>query len=562
MTQRDRPGPVPADDADLAARRRWFVLAIAAVIGILPLFPPGVEEDDAPDAFSNARAQHHIGWIAAAPHPMGSSENIRVREQIADELESLGLVPEYQRLGATDWFDPEGAPVDVVNVVARIAGTSPTGAVAVVGHFDTVPTTPGANDNASAVAVMLEAARIIATGDPPRNDVIFVFTDGEEPAPRFGATAFVEHHRWSDDIGFVINLEAIGSGGPSMLVEVSGPASWVTEQYLDAVPYPTTYSFLTELTGLIGGSNTDFARFRDDGVPGVEMVYLRGSSIYHTMDDTPARVGSRSLYQHGANTVALLRHVGEIDVTESPDGSAPVLITVGRGLVIQYPSWSALGFVVAAGLAIGLSFTSIGEATRAAHDALMALGRALGLAIAGSVIWVLLAAWRSTMGVAEGYLYLVALGVLVAVGAIALDRARPSRRSPAGAATLWWFLAVAGIVVGPGASSLFVWAALYAGAALALRRWALSRTAVETAELLAIVSAVVLTIPAVDVFFQFAQPRPGNPESQITWTIVVSLLLIAVVIELFRSLGDPIIDDPPAATADRGDDDRATTGVL
>ena len=59
-------------------------------------------------------------------------------------------------------------------------------AVALVAHFDSDPTTPGANDDAAGVAAILETARVLLSGPPLRNDVILLFTDGEEPAPRFG----------------------------------------------------------------------------------------------------------------------------------------------------------------------------------------------------------------------------------------------------------------------------------------------------------------------------------------------------------------------------------------
>lgn len=94
-----------------------------------------------------------------------------------------------------------------------------------MGHCDTVPASPGANDDAAAVAAVLETARALLAGHRLRNDVILLFTDGEEPAPRYGSAAFVAEHPWAADIEFVINLEAIGSGGPSSLVAAVGRAA-------------------------------------------------------------------------------------------------------------------------------------------------------------------------------------------------------------------------------------------------------------------------------------------------------------------------------------------------
>ena len=260
----------------------WVALALALVVGAMPLVPPAVEQDPGAASFSTDRALAHVAAVARRPHPVGSAANGIIRNYILSELRDLGLEPEIQTVEASDYFGDSGRPIQMDNVIARVRGTASTGAVAVVGHYDSVPWSPGANDDASAVAVMLESARAILAGEPVRNDVLLVFTDGEEPAPRLGSTAFVDHHPSADDIQFVINLEAAGSAGPSLLLETSGPDRWVIERYIAGVPHPAAFSFLTGISELIGGSNTDFAPFRDSGIAGVEFVYAHGSPIYHT----------------------------------------------------------------------------------------------------------------------------------------------------------------------------------------------------------------------------------------------------------------------------------------
>ena len=89
----------------------------------------------------------------------------------------------------------------VLNLIATPPATTGASAYYVVGaHYDTVPTTPGADDNASAVAVMLELARRLPE-TKLRAPVLFAaFTLEEPPAfmtrhqgsrvwPRFGAKA-------------------------------------------------------------------------------------------------------------------------------------------------------------------------------------------------------------------------------------------------------------------------------------------------------------------------------------------------------------------------------------
>jgi Zn-dependent M28 family amino/carboxypeptidase len=80
----------------------------------------------------------------------------------------------FRRLGHSvveDRFRVEGRWYR--NIVASLKGSSPDGEVLVVAHYDTVPGTPGADDNASGVAGLLEAAGALA-GSHLRNDLIFI----------------------------------------------------------------------------------------------------------------------------------------------------------------------------------------------------------------------------------------------------------------------------------------------------------------------------------------------------------------------------------------------------
>ncbi|MCE9592828.1 MAG: M20/M25/M40 family metallo-hydrolase [Planctomycetes bacterium] len=80
---------------------------------------------------------------------------------------------------------PDGA--DVTNVVALLPGRDPTRLVVVSGHYDSMPSdvmdpesdAPGANDDASGVAVVLECARLLG-GLEPRATVVFMAVAGEE----------------------------------------------------------------------------------------------------------------------------------------------------------------------------------------------------------------------------------------------------------------------------------------------------------------------------------------------------------------------------------------------
>jgi len=71
--------------------------------------------------------------------------------------------------------------IDVSNLVVERRGTRHPDQIVVLGaHYDTVPTTPGADDNASAVATLIEAARLLAPLQTKRT-IRFVSFPCEEP---------------------------------------------------------------------------------------------------------------------------------------------------------------------------------------------------------------------------------------------------------------------------------------------------------------------------------------------------------------------------------------------
>lgn len=518
-----------------------LVAAVVAVVALVPTAPPVTVPAE---GFSAARAFEHILAIAQEPRPIGGPGNRRARANIVEQLHLLGLEAELQTARARDYYGSSGGSVEVVNVVTRIPGTASTGAVALMGHYDSFPGAPGANDDASAVAIMLETARALLAVPRLRNDVILLFTDGEEPAPRFDSSAFVAGHPWAADIGFLINLEALGAGGPSLLAGVGSAQAWTVRQYAAAVPYPAAFSFVTATAELIGGSSSDFSTFRSLGTPGVEFAYLHGSPIYHTSADAPERVSLRSLYQHGANTLALARHVGNLDLGVPHDDAGCIFFTVGRLYTVRYPEAWTLPIALAAGAVLAV----VGCRQRAWLRVLQSSGATVVsvvvAAVAAGGIWLGLAGWRSAMGLVESYTYLAGLilldlGVVAAVARLA-RRQIPAEPDALGVLLVWWLLGVLLAVWAPGMSYLFAWPALAGGLVLVCRSLFGSRRWSQLASLMLVAgTTLVLLVPAMDIFYQLAQPRPGNPDSQALPLVAVPVLLLALVGELLRTFWVP-----------------------
>lgn len=512
-----------------SVRTRTLVVVTAAALGVvlgaLALVPPPVTRNPAEEDFSLSRARETIEAIATEPRPLGSPANARGRATIIGSLEELGLAVEQQSFLVPDYYGDAGT-VEGVNLLARIPGESATGAIVVMAHHDTVPGTPGAADDTSGVAILLEVGRALRLGPPLANDVVLLFTDGEEPAPRYGSTRFVEEHPWSDDVGFVINLEAIGSGGPSLLIESAG-SDEVVRSFARAAPAPAVYSFVTALTRAIGGSNTDFAPFRDAGIPGAEFAFAHGSSVYHTARDSPDRMSSRSLDQQGRNTLALVRRVGDLDLSTMRGEDTSTYLTIGRGAVMQYPAVLDAAVAVLA-LAAAIVLVRVRRSWSVLpHDLLRLTAMIAGIAATAAVVWWLVGSWRSEMGLIEAETWLF----LLSLAAVAACMWRPPP-APESVLVAWVGLALVTSFALPGAGAAFTWTALVAVVVVSLRAPWIRLAGAGLATL----TTLVLMVPLVDVLFVFAQPRPGNPDSELLWFAGLPLALVALSALVVRSL--------------------------
>jgi len=111
------------------------------------------------------------------------------------------------------WVDAETAPSHGLNVIGRIGGAErPEEVVCLVAHHDNA-NGPGACDNATAVAVNLEVARLLAKMPAPKRTVEFASVTGEEYG-EIGSAAYVRKHvrpAPSKYVGCLV-LDIIGNG--------------------------------------------------------------------------------------------------------------------------------------------------------------------------------------------------------------------------------------------------------------------------------------------------------------------------------------------------------------
>ncbi|MFB9626594.1 M20/M25/M40 family metallo-hydrolase [Nonomuraea helvata] len=303
--------------------------------------------------FSAERALRHLERFATEPRPIGSQAGDRARDYLAGQLREAGLDVRVQRAIGANSSTGLASFGQVENIVATAKGADPTGTVVIAAHYDSAAMGPGASDDAAAVAAMVETVRALKGGGL-RNDLVLLMTDGEEDGT-LGAQAFVREDPLGRKGGVLLNWEARGVSGPSLMFETSSDNAGLVETFASAVPHPRGDSTMVEMYRLLP-NNTDFTPMSKSGFTGMNFAYIEGSSRYHTADDSLAHLDRGSLQHHGSNMLALARALGNADL---PALAADHDVTYFRvfGTMVTYSNalvWPLAGLAAAAvaGLAL------------------------------------------------------------------------------------------------------------------------------------------------------------------------------------------------------------------
>ncbi|UYZ62733.1 M28 family metallopeptidase [Hymenobacter weizhouensis] len=178
------------------------------------------------------------------------------------------------------------------NVVGFLPGRiQPDSFLVVSAHYDHLGRMgrhtffPGANDNASGTAMLLElAAHYARPENRPAYSLVFLACGGEE-AGLVGSTYFTEHSPVPlSRIRFLVNLDLVGTGDEGLTV-VNGrllPAAFQQLQRLNE-----TGRYVPSVAARGRAANSDHFPFSERGVPAF-FVYTRGGiSAYHDVQDRP-----------------------------------------------------------------------------------------------------------------------------------------------------------------------------------------------------------------------------------------------------------------------------------
>ncbi|MDE2252326.1 MAG: M20/M25/M40 family metallo-hydrolase [Gammaproteobacteria bacterium] len=340
--------------------------------------PPAPLPANAPAGeFSAQRAAQVLDELVGddAAHPIGSAADARIRARIIARLHALGIPAETRSGWVCDRWLLCGW---TVNVVARIAGSEPAGgAILLAAHYDSVPSGPGAGDDGIGVASVLEIARILKLGPPPRHPVVLLINEGEE-AGLLGARMFVDRDPEARAVKAAINVDARGDSGPSLMFETGPATDFSIRLFARAAQRPTSNSLYYFIYKLLP-NDTDFTVFKAAGYEGLNFALIGDVERYHTPLDRLALLDRGSLQHQGQNALASLQAFAGADLAAARPAGAVFFDVFGRTL-LHWPA--AISAAIGLGLA-ALLLLALWPLARAGVLGVRAVARALAMLLGG-----------------------------------------------------------------------------------------------------------------------------------------------------------------------------------
>ena len=336
--------------------RQSTLLFISSIAGLIVIFllifafwwslmPSSITADTSEplseqQQMSAAQIQTDVEYLANTigernMHSSGTMES--TVDFLRERFESIGYsVEDHQYTLRRGMYAGRSA----TNLVAEIPGSDVHEGIIVIGaHYDTVAGSPGANDNASGIAVLLAAAGKMF-GYTPRQTIRFVAFANEEP-PFFqtsdmGSYAYAERSSQRDEnITAMIALDGLGyydnsPGSQSYPLPGLGFAYSDRADFIGLVTRVSDLSFLRNIStgfeeagviptesaalpGFLPGVNwSDHWSFWKHDYPGMLITdtLLFRDPHYHTPSDTPERLNYDNM---ALITTALVASIKKMD---------------------------------------------------------------------------------------------------------------------------------------------------------------------------------------------------------------------------------------------------------
>ena len=296
----------------------FYPLAVQGELDLEGELRPAAEEGDVleilgPDGAVVGQVVRTLGATATIYPAEAMGTSIRVPEDLFAELSGCTSV---EVRGALEIREST-----LSNVIGVYSGKSRDAAILVTAHFDHVggygdAVYPGAMDNASGVAVLLQTARALTEGkiETPC-DVVFCAFNGEDMGLK-GSAAFCEEELPYRAVNGV-NLDTLGAKGAEAL-EVSDTDDAMSEQMVEALAQAGLSGTVVEV------GNSDHAALLRSHIPAITLgeAVEHYEGIIHTPADTVENLDPERLEQIAEGVVSYLAEARLVSWAESSEEEA------------------------------------------------------------------------------------------------------------------------------------------------------------------------------------------------------------------------------------------------
>lgn len=198
------------------------------------------------------------------------------------------------------------------NIIGTLAGLSDE-TIVLGGHYDSVSTGPGAGDNASGTATLLELARVMGSRPQPQHTLVFVAFDAEELG-LLGSRAYVNNLSSPEiaKLRGMMNFDMLGAGDGPLLLMGDGSIALLGRSSARELGIDARNG---SMPANAGSDHESFAR------RGVDTVFfMRNYTLLHTPDDTVDRVKPEYLDEAGRVAQRMLER---LDSAPPPGSASP-----------------------------------------------------------------------------------------------------------------------------------------------------------------------------------------------------------------------------------------------
>ncbi|WP_066718561.1 M20/M25/M40 family metallo-hydrolase [Clostridium sp. Marseille-P299] len=284
-----------------------------------------VTEDDGYQRFLS-----DIEAISKEKHPSNSPAIQKVREYLVQEFDKIGCTYETDSFIVKNEFSKN---FNLTNFLVKLDAKDTDTGVMFVSHYDSVNSSFGAGDDGVGVAAMLETIRQMSDTTDLKNDIYFLFTDGEEQW-MLGAKYFTEKYmEYKDKIKLVVNLEARGNEGTLLMFETSDNNKAIIQMLNNALSDITAFSFSAAVYKTMP-NNTDLTEFFEEGYPGINFAVVDGGENYHTAMDNFENLDRDTAYMFYKTTKELATYLSNADLNNFESSENAVYFPMLKGNIV------------------------------------------------------------------------------------------------------------------------------------------------------------------------------------------------------------------------------------